>query len=93
MITEKRFGSGSKIWKCPAHPLCGPAQATPVPMFCCTKEILQELEHSVRSQPSLVGFKVLLKFWTLHTSQKDHLSAPPRWQSNFDCMQTGTISL
>ena len=49
-----------------AHPLIWPAEAAPVPMLCCAKERLEELEHAVGLQPLLVHFVVLLELWTLH---------------------------
>ena len=49
-----------------AHPLIWPAEAAPVPVLCCAKQRLEELEHAVRLQPLLVRFVELLEFWTLH---------------------------
>lgn len=52
-----------------ADPLCGPAEAAPVPVLRCPKQLLQEFEHCVWPQPPLIHFKVLLEVSALHSKQ------------------------
>ncbi len=50
-------------------PLVGPAEAAPVPVLCCPKEVLEELEHPVGLQPLPVCLVELLEAWALHVIQ------------------------